>query len=419
MNIREKKMETTKKDFLWNTIGTGINAFNSLFFLIIVTRLNGVRDAGVFTVAFASANLFNIIGVYSGRVYQVTDRSKLSDYDYFVHKIITCVIMMIITILFVFIRNYNILKSSIVLVLCLMKCLEAFSEVIYAFFQKNNHLYKVGISLTMKNIAGLFVFLIINLVTRNLLVSVIFLVAVYFLFIYCYDIKQVDWNVVLKKKIVISNIYMIFKKGFFTFCLSFLTMYLLNIPRYVIDSKMSDVYSTIFGILIMPSTIMVLLVQFMFHPVLLTMKKSLMSNIKQFKLLVCKLFVAILCLGIVVIFISFLVGIPFLEFVYNIKLNDYKECLMIIMCGAVLYGIVIMLSNVLITMRVTFLQVIIYLVNSILCLCLSNQFVISFGIYGVCLAYTISMLITCVCFVILLLFSLYNYRKKDMVMDNG
>ena len=29
------------KNFVWNILGTGFNSFNSLFFLIIVTRING------------------------------------------------------------------------------------------------------------------------------------------------------------------------------------------------------------------------------------------------------------------------------------------------------------------------------------------------------------------------------------------
>ena len=34
-----------KKNFIWNTLGTGFNAFNSLFFMIAVTRINGVDNA--------------------------------------------------------------------------------------------------------------------------------------------------------------------------------------------------------------------------------------------------------------------------------------------------------------------------------------------------------------------------------------
>ena len=75
-----------RKNTIWNMIGTGVNAFNSLFLMIIVTRINGVSLAGMFTFAFSTATLFNVIGVYAGRVYQVTDKDKFNDKEYFVMK---------------------------------------------------------------------------------------------------------------------------------------------------------------------------------------------------------------------------------------------------------------------------------------------------------------------------------------------
>ena len=75
-----------KKNIIWNIVGTTLNAFNSLFFLIIATRINGVNDAGIFTFAFSTATLFNIIGVYSGRVYQVTDQTDATDKDFIISK---------------------------------------------------------------------------------------------------------------------------------------------------------------------------------------------------------------------------------------------------------------------------------------------------------------------------------------------
>ena len=114
-------MDNTKKNFIWNMIGTTINAFNSLFFMIMATRINGIDDAGIFTFAFSTALLFNIIGVYSGRVYQVTDKTEATDKDFIISKFITCFVMLIVSILFVLINNYSFYKSSIILLLCFLK----------------------------------------------------------------------------------------------------------------------------------------------------------------------------------------------------------------------------------------------------------------------------------------------------------
>ena len=69
-------MTQNKKNFLWNTIGSGFNSFNSLFFMIIVTRINGIKDAGIFSLCFATASMLYIIAIYSGRTYQITETDK-------------------------------------------------------------------------------------------------------------------------------------------------------------------------------------------------------------------------------------------------------------------------------------------------------------------------------------------------------
>ena len=79
------------KDFFWNTIGSLFNSFTSLFFLIIIVRINGVEKSGIFTFAFSTAVFFQIIGLYCGRPFQVTElNKKITDSDYVNSRYITC-----------------------------------------------------------------------------------------------------------------------------------------------------------------------------------------------------------------------------------------------------------------------------------------------------------------------------------------
>ena len=41
-------IEKNSKNVIWNRIGASLTAFTSLFFAIIVTRINGTNDAGIF-----------------------------------------------------------------------------------------------------------------------------------------------------------------------------------------------------------------------------------------------------------------------------------------------------------------------------------------------------------------------------------
>ena len=272
-------METNlKKNTIWNIIGTGINAFASLFFMIIVTRINDVYEAGVFSFAFSAATLFNVVGTYAGRIYQVTERKNISNKEFLVNRLISCFVMCLIAVVFVITRNYEFNKIVIVLLVCFWKMLEAFCDVIYAFLQKDDELYKVGITLTLKNIIGLVVFLVVDLVTKNLITSIISFIVIYAIITVFYDFIQTDIKKQLRGKVSKRNVINIFKNGFPTFCVTFLNIYIINASKYAIDSIMTDNYQAIFGIIVMPATMMILLAQFMVHPFLNMISNHIEKN---------------------------------------------------------------------------------------------------------------------------------------------
>ena len=275
MNTLKKNNQNLKKDFIWNTIGSTLNAFSSLFYMIIVTRINGVNDAGIFTFAFSTAALFYMIGIYAGRTYQVTDSDDISNHDYLINKYITCLVMLIISLIFIFYKNYSLDKAIVILLLCVLKLLEAFSEFFYAYIQKNNMLYKVGFSLVIKTVLSILVFIFADIITKSIIISSTFLIITYLLVMIIYDFNQFSIISILKESYSKSNIKSIFINGFFTFCLSFLSMYIVNIPRYSVDRYLSDEFNTIFGILIMPASAMVLLSQFILQPLLMEIKDNL------------------------------------------------------------------------------------------------------------------------------------------------
>ena len=114
------------KNFIWNIVGTGLNSFNSLFFLIIVTRINGMNDAGIFSIAYSTALILYTIGLYSGRLCQVTDiENKVTDKDYIINRVFSCMTMIIAGIVFVFVKQYDFYKTGIFMLLCMYKATEA------------------------------------------------------------------------------------------------------------------------------------------------------------------------------------------------------------------------------------------------------------------------------------------------------
>ena len=258
-----------KKSFIWNTLGTSFNAFNSLFFMIAVTRINGVENAGIFTIAFSTACILYVIGLYAGRIYQVTEPDKsITNKEYIANKFLTTFLMLILVIAFCFIKGYTVYKMIIFILLTFYKAIEAFSDAIYGILQKNNQLEKVGKSLVIKSIVSILLFVLTDLIIKDLTISIVVLILVNIIITFFYDIKNAKKYIETKTKINKKNILKIFKYGFFTFIISFLGIYILNAPKYSIDSYLTENYQTIFGIIIMPATVVGLVAQFLIHPYL-------------------------------------------------------------------------------------------------------------------------------------------------------
>lgn len=401
-----------KRNIIWNIIGSMFYAFNSLFFLIIVTRINGVDSAGVFTFAFSMACMLYIIGIYSGRAFQVTDQNpKITDSDYFYSKIVTCLIMVIVGFIFCLIKKYSLEKDIILMLLIILKAFEAFSEVLYATIQKNDNLDQVGISLFLKSIISILVFIIIDLLTKNIIISIVSMILINILVILFYDCKRLKEVSFKIEKPNFKNIVDIIKYGFCAFLFAFLTQYVINAPKYAIDDLLSNELQTIYGIIVMPSTIMILTGQFIVHPFLLRLKDNL-NDKKKFVGLTLKLLCPLLIVGIFVIGIAYLLGIPVLELLYGLELDKYRTHLLIILVGAVCYGATVIFSTSLITMRSTFSQVIVYLITSIVAYFLSNILISNYSLFGASLTYLLSMVVLLILYVVAFIIIVRKYKIK-------
>lgn len=389
-----KKNNNIKKDFFWNTIGTMLNSFISLFLLIIVTRVNGVDAAGIFTYGFSIACLLFYIGIYNGRIFQVTENDKVSNKTFIITKIITCLVMIIFSIFYVIIKKYSSEKAIIILLLCILKAAEAFSEVLYGIFQKYNYLYKSGFSLTIKNLIGIICFLLIDLLTHNIILSIISIIITYILIFFIYDLNNLKKHIKDSEIVNKKDIKNIFRKGFYPFAISFLSLFVINTPKYAIDSLLNDDLQAFFGIIVMPATVVSLAAQFIIYPFLNMIKEVIESKkVQELQKITKKFIFVIFIIGMLGTICAYLIGIPILEFVYGVKLLPYRVGLVIIMIGATFNAEVYTLSSILISFRNMRLQTLAYFIIAIISYLISYSLVKELGINGAFYSYSIIMLI--------------------------
>lgn len=410
-----EKDKQFRKNFIWNIIGTGFNAFNSLFFMIAITRINGVENAGIYTIAYSTACILYMIGIYAGRIYQVTENNKsITDKDYILNRVMSCAAIVFFSIFFVIIRGYDIYKSSIFIILTLYKALEAFVDVLYGIFQKNNYLDKAGKSCFIKAVLSVIIFIIVDALSKNLLLACSSMVVVYIVVIFIYDIVQTKKYINKSDTINVKNSLSIFKGGFFPFAVSFLGVYITNAQKYSIDNYLTEEIQAIFGIIIMPATVMGLLANFLIHPYLNEIFNLYKENkYKAIKKILYKIILVILIIGIFISAIGFLLGCPVLSLVYGVDLSEFSVSLLIILIASTFYTMAGIISPILITMRYTFIQFVIYLIVAVFELVLSNILVQKYGFNGAIWSYLITMILYFAIFYCIAM-TIINKKSKEL-----
>ena len=408
-----KKEKKFINNFAWNLVGVTLNAFLSFFFLIAVTRFNGLNEAGIFTLAFSTACILYVIGTYAGRVFQVTESKSISDKSFIVSRIITCIIMLICTFIFVVIRHYNIYKCSIFILLAVYKSLESFSDVLYGILQRNDLLSKVGKSYFIKALLSIIIFVLCDYMTHNLVLSCCLIILTWIVIIVIYDLKNIKNIIPKESKYNTNEIKMIFKKGFFVFALTFLALYILNAPKYSIDSFGTDEMQAIFGIIIMPATVMGLIGQLIIHPYLNTFLKLYEDNkIKEYIKLLTKIVIIILIAGTIACICAYYLGPLILGFIYNVNLDSYAGLLLLILMAGTFYTIGSIISALLTSMKHNFIQFILYSITSIIEFGLCYYLVLNKALDGATLAYLCSMIVFVALLVIAFVFSIIKKARE-------
>ena len=403
------------KNFIWNSLGTGINSFNSLFFLIIVTRVNDIQTAGIFSIAYATATILYTLAMYSGRLCQVTDiKNKITDKDYIVNRTLTCIIMLIGAAGFLLIQQYSGFKTTIFALLAIFKGIEAFSDILYGVMQKNDILYKSGQSLSLKGFVGIAAFLIVDLVTRDLRWACLAVIVVNVLVLVIFDYLMITRKLIdIKVKVDFGNVLSIFKSEFFVFVNSFAGIYILNAPKYAIDNFLTDDIQAIYGYIMMPATVMTLFTQFIVMPFLGKLKEMYeQKQLKEIEKVTLKIKLIVIAFGGFAVLCAYLIGPEFLGLVYGLDLTAYRMNLCVIIGSYIFYAISYINLVTLTTIRHTFIQFVIYVASMVIAYIGSTVLVQNFGINGATFSCTTTLAIQFILYTIATKVIMHKVRKQ-------
>ncbi len=350
-------MQNIKKDYLWNSLGSLLQSAISPVLLIVITRLNGIDDSGLFSFALSLSVVFWAVSLWGGRTYQVSDvKREFSSGGYVAVRFIASLIVAISAVVFCVLNGYNATKTGLIMILVTFKILESIADSLYGVLQIHHKLYVAGISLTMKAMLGFAAFLAVDIVTKNVIYGTLAILLVNVLIIFLYDIlwvRRVEVINVSKKlcKEYIAQAVAIMKHTSAVFVVMFLTMFSLNIPRYFLDKSHPDQIGY-FGIMAMPITLLGLFISFIIQPNVVNLSELLAKRkLKEFAQVVSKMNYITFWVGVLSVVLSYLIGVWVLNVIFGININNFQLDLTIMVIGAVANAFVSIYVNLLIIMR--------------------------------------------------------------------
>ncbi len=373
-----------KSEFIWNTIGSFISSMLNAIILAFCTRLNGLEIAGMFSISYATACILNSIGDFGLRIYQATDTKRKNSFsEYLVTRLVACTLMVLIGIVFILATGYTHEKLYICLLLIAFRAIENISETYQAEFQLNGRLELGGKTIVYRNIAGLIVFLVIDIITKSVVVSMIGLVLANLIIFILYDLKHIKEFTKTSLKVDKKEVFKILKACLPLAISTLISMYVINAVKYAIDASSDYATQAYFNILYMPTFVINMISIFIIKPFLKPFGDywnggEYKKFLKIVLIIVGVLVVATLCVEIG----CYILGIPFLNLLYGVKLDEYKPHLLLLILSGLLYALANVFFNALGTMRKQKLTTVTYILTAIFALFVPARLVNNLGMTG-------------------------------------
>lgn len=395
-----------------------VYAGQSALALIVITRTNGLADAGIFSIAYAIASLLYFIGEYGARKYQVSDVNEVLPFvAYHTHRTITCLIMLVASIVYSLygwlVLDYSFKKLYIIMMICILKAIEAYQEAYSARFQQKGRLDVGSKTNLFRTVVSMVASMIVLAITHNMMLSMTVwtvVAAITFLgsTILCapdYCKIELKWNWEQFKKITVEC--------FPLFLGCFLLLYVGNAPKYAIDACMSDADQACYNFIFMPVFAVGLFANFVFNPILVKLAvKWDRAEFSTFIKMVTRQLLVILGITILAIVVALTIGCPVLGFLYNTDLSMYKMDLVVLMVGGGVLATVNFFNVVITVMRHQKYLTIGYVAGAISAALLSKWAVANWGITGAAYIYVLLMTIMALTFGIVFIYFIKKEEKR-------
>lgn len=408
----------TRRVYTWNLCASIVYSVQSAIYLLVVTRVGGLVQAGVFTILYTVTQTLASMGSYSMRNFHASDvKEEYSFSTYYSSRIITSFFMVLACAGYGLIRRIGVEKFLVLMFLSFYRVVDAIEDVFHGEVQRKGRLDVASVATTIRIVSSVVVFCVLMLLSKDLVLASLGLVltsVLVFLSVNHIILRQFE---TICMKIDFRRVFTLLFVCFPVFAGAIAYNYLVNVPKYAIDRLLGEEWQTIFSILFLPVFVTNILSMFIFKPMVKQMgewwndgkiKTLLRSILKQTAL--------IAGITVVVAGVGYLFGCRVLGFIYGVSIMEYSGLFAELLCYGGVAALATFFGVVLTIMRRQILVIVGYAAGFVVSLLATDYLLLHGGIYGAgrlygCIMGTV-FFVFCVSIVVIV-----TIRKK--VVENG
>lgn len=406
----------TTRDYVCNSIGivTWGAAFPVL--TIVATQLVGVELAGMFSIAFITAQLLMFAANYGVRTYQVSDIDEEHTFlDYQVNRWVTCVAALVAGVLYANLRGY----AGDMFVICMgvyvYKIVDGLADVYEGRLQQADKFYLAGVSQAFRSVAVLVVFSVALLLTRNLPVACVAMgvaaVATFVVLTFPLAVfetpKSRHWK--------LGSVIELLKRCFPLFVALFMFNLIESMPKFVMEGTLGYDSQLYFNALYFPAQFIVLGVGVIYKPLLVRMATIWADPAKRRRFDLIILMVIAIALGVTALAALFMgwIGISLMGFMYGVDFEQFRGLALIMVAAGGVTAVIDFLYQVITVLRMQHAVTRLYLITFGFSVFVPLLLVTFTGLPGAVIGYLIVM-----CILLVLLVGEYVQIRGTFAADD-
>ena len=420
--LLKKSSNITRSAYIWNALSSILSAAQCPVILMVMTRTNGVNDAGVFSIAFAVASLMLFMAQYGLRRYQSSDIIERYTFrEYHAMRFITCGAMLIASLAYciygLICRDYSTQKFMVIFLICGLKCIQGYADVLHGHMQQKGRLDVASRCSAIRYLIEIIAYVVILAITRDLLVSTIGCLCISLIVMFLLSVNAVtEYCDTLVPSITGYRFRRLAIDGFPLFASLFFNMYISNAPKYAIDAYLTDEIQTYYNLIFMPAFVIQILTHFIFNPILTTYAELWESDdpadSRELKRRLRKMCAAILGLTAAGLAVALTFGIPLLSIVFGVDLSGLKWELVIIMVGGGMLAYATYFSTVITIIRLQRTLIFCYGAVALAAKLLAGFFVVRYSLMGAAVMYTSLMTILAAALLVVTVWGIRRGRQE-------